>query len=88
MKQKNSFLLYHDYWHWFNLLTDEELGCLLRAIYIYEREKTISANLNEKTQLIFFMIKETLDQDKKKYEEICNRNKENAKSRWSKPTQS
>lgn len=84
MKLKKSFTLYHDYWNLITLLTDDELGKLLRAIFVYERERIIPQNLDDKIQLSFFMIKETLDRDRAKYESVCNRNKENARIRWQK----
>lgn len=84
MKLKKSFVLYHDYWNWFRLLTDEELGKLIRAIFYYEREQTEPYDLNEKTMIAFYMVKDTLDRDRAKYEAVCNRNKENARIRWQK----
>ena len=84
MKLKKSFVLYHDYWNWFRLLTDEELGKLIRAIFYYEREQTEPYDLNEKTIIAFYMVKDTLDRDRAKYEAVCNRNKENARIRWQK----
>ena len=88
MKLKKSFVLYHDYWNWFRLLTDEELGQLMRAIFSYERDQILPASLNEKTEIAFCMIKEVLDRDREKYELICNRNKEIAKLRWKKMKES
>ena len=84
MKVKKSFVLYHDYWNWFTLLSDEELGKLIRAVFRYEREKILPEKLGEKTEIAFFMIKDTLDRDREKYEIVCNRNKEIAKLRWKK----
>lgn len=84
MKQKKSFVLYHDYWEWFKLLTDEELGKLLRAIYLYEREQEMPKGLDIKLEMAFTMIKEALDRNRIKYEQVCNRNKEVAKLRWQK----
>ncbi len=84
MKVKKSFVLYHDFRNWFSLLTDEELGRLIRAIFDYEMNRTMPENLNEKEQIAFFMVRDTLDRDREKYERVCNRNKENAKIRWEK----
>ena len=84
MKVKKSFVLYHDFRIWFSLLTDEELGRLIRAIFDYEMNKILPENLNEKEQIAFYMIKDTLDRDREKYERVCNRNKENARVRWEK----
>lgn len=84
MKVKKSFVLYHDFRNWFSLLTDEELGRLIRAIFDYEMNKTLPENLNEKEQIAFLMVRDTLDRDREKYERVCNRNKENARVRWEK----
>lgn len=84
MKVRKSFVLYHDFRNWFSLLTDEELGRLIRAIFDYEMNRTMPENLNEKEQIAFFMVRDTLDRDREKYERVCNRNKENAKIRWEK----
>lgn len=84
MKAKNSFVLYHDYWNWFRLLTDEEIGLVIRGIFYYEKERVLPEFLTDKTLLVFQMIKEVLDRDRAKYEKICNKNSENAKLRWKK----
>ncbi|MBQ7961012.1 MAG: hypothetical protein IJ289_00315 [Clostridia bacterium] len=84
MKVKKSFVLYHDFRNWFSLLTDEELGRLIRAIFDYEMNKELPENLNEKEQIAFFMVRDILDRDREKYERVCNRNKENARVRWEK----
>lgn len=84
MKIKKSFILYHDHWDCFKLLTDEESGKLIRAIFNYEREKTEPKELNERTMMAFYIIKDALDRDRANYEAVCNRNKKNAKLRWQK----
>lgn len=84
MKQKKSFTLYQEYWEWLKLLTDEELGHLLRAIYIYEREHVMPQNLTAPTALAFSVIKNKLDSDRSAYEKICSQNKQKARLRWQK----
>ena len=84
MKVKKSFVLYHDFSNLFSLLTDEELGRLIRAIFDYSINGTFPENLMEKEQVAFMMIRNTLDRDREKYEKVCNRNKENARIRWDK----
>lgn len=84
MKQKKAFVLYHDYWEFLKLLTDEEIGCLLRVIYMYEREQKLPEGLKPTIEMAFTMIKETLDRDRRKYEQVCNRNREVARVRWQK----
>ena len=84
MKAKKSFVLYHDYWNWFRLLTDEEIGLIIRGIFYYEKERVFPEFLTDKTLLVFQMIKEVLDRDRAKHEKICIKNSENAKIRWQK----
>ncbi len=84
MKAKKSFSLCLDYWDWFKLLTDEEMGRLLRAIFCYERDGVEPDDSDEKLKIFFCMIKESLDRERKHHEAICNRNKENANLRWKK----
>ncbi len=82
MKQKASFNLRMEYWEWLKLLTDEELGRLLRAVYIYERERKAPRNLSAVTEMAFTVIKNDLDEGQKKYEALCNANKQKARIRW------
>ncbi len=84
MKVKKTFSLYLDYWDWFKLLTDEEMGRLLRAIFRYEREGIEPDPADEKVNIFFQMVKESLDRDRKHYEAVCNKNRETARLRWQK----
>lgn len=84
MKTKTFFIMHHNYWNWFKLLTDEELGKLIRAVFLYEKEQKEPQTLDEKLTILFFMIKDALDKDRAKYESVCNKNKANAEIRWQK----
>ena len=75
---KNSFLIYTDYEAQFNLLTDEQLGQLIRAIMKYEKTGEIP-QLDGMLKMAFSFIKTQLDRDRGKYEEKCAKNRENAK---------
>ena len=75
---KNSFLIYTDYEEQFNLLTDEQLGQLIRAIMQYEKTGEIP-KLDGMLKMAFSFIKTQLDRDREKYEEKCAKNRENAK---------
>ncbi|MEG1805924.1 MAG: DUF6291 domain-containing protein [Clostridia bacterium] len=74
---KNSFILYYDYATHFELLSDEELGKLLRAIMRYEKDGSES-EIGGMVKMAFSFIKKQLDDDKRKYEEKCDINKANA----------
>ena len=65
-----------DYKEQFELLNDEELGKLLRAIMYYE-ETGKEANLDGMSKMAFSFIKTRLDWDREKYIEKCEKNKKN-----------
>lgn len=75
---KSSFLIYLDYEEQFNLLTDEQIGQLMRAIIKYEKTREI-LQLNGIVKMAFSFIKTQLDRDREKYEARCEKNRENAK---------
>lgn len=81
--KKDSFILYLEHKNVFDILTDEEAGKLIKAIFEYE-EKEELPNLDKSLQIAFIPIKNTLDRNKEKYQKVIERNKENIKKRWNK----
>ena len=77
-KEKKSFLMYLDYEEQFALLTDEQLGQLLRTVMEYERTQIVP-ELDGIVKMAFSFIKAQLDRDREKYEDRCAKNKENGK---------
>lgn len=75
---KNSFLIYLDYEEQFDLLSDEELGQLMRAIMQYEKTGE-EIKLEGMLKMAFSFIKTQLDKDREKYNEVCEKNKRNGK---------
>lgn len=75
---KNSFLIYLDYEEQFNLLTDEQVGQLMRAIIKYEKTSKVP-ELDGVLKMAFSFIKTQLDRDREKYQARCEKNRENAK---------
>ena len=70
--------MYLDYEEHFKLMTDEQLGQLLRAIMEYEKTRQVP-QLDGMVKMAFSFIKAQLDRDREKYEEKCAKNKENGK---------
>ena len=66
---KNSFLIYIDYEEQFSLLTDEQLGKLIRAIMKYEKTSEIP-KLDGMLKMAFSFIKTQLDRDREK---VCKK---------------
>jgi len=64
---KKGFILYNDYKQHFDLLSNEELGILIRGTFAYEAENT-EPNFDGKLQMAFSFIKAQLDRDSQKYQ--------------------
>ena len=79
---KKSFLIYLDYEEHFNLLSDEQIGQLMRAIMQYEKTGIVP-ELDGMVKMAFSFIKTQLDRDREKYSNIAERNKRIAEKRWS-----
>ena len=75
---KKSFIIYHDYREALTDLNDEQVGKLFRAIFDYEIEKK-EPNFVGELKMAFKFIKQDLDINSNKYDNICERNRENGK---------
>ena len=72
---KDNFILYDRYIEVFEQLTDEDAGKLIKAILQYSNTGT--HNLDGMLKIIFTPIKQDIDYNNTKYEQICERNKLN-----------
>lgn len=79
--ERPGFLLYLNQKTIIDELTDEEAGILIKALYEYEGNKQVP-KLNKMLKIIFLQFKNTLDNDARKYEEKCAKNKENIDNYW------
>ncbi len=77
--EKRSFVLYYDLEQHVQLLSDEQLGRLLRAVFAYEIRRELPNFNDDLLSLCFSFIKVQLDIDKEKYMERCEKNTENGK---------
>lgn len=84
-KEKVSFLMYLDYEEQFNLLTNEQLGQLIRAIMEYEKTHIVP-QLDGVVKMAFSFIKAQLDRDRDKWKEEKQKRSEAGKKgmakRW------
>ena len=78
MKQKSSFLIYHEYREPLKLLTDEQRGQLLMALIDYS-ESGVVPELDGISMMAFSFIQSQMNRDSKKYENRCSSNRENGK---------
>ena len=79
MKEKKSFILYFDNAKQINMLTDEQAGKLIKAIYQFavtgEETEFDDIALN----IVYGFITDNIRRDTEKYQEVCMRRAENGK---------
>lgn len=80
-KEKDNYIMHCSYNEHFKLLTDEELGRLIRNVNDYVQNGVLPQYSNEERVLnmAFSFMKTTIDIEKEKYLEKCRKNKENGK---------
>lgn len=76
MTEKKSFLMYTSYLDNVEILSDEEAGQLLKAIYAFVNGNELP-KLDRVVQLTFNPIKSHLERDMEKYKDICRKRSEN-----------
>ena len=74
---KKSFLVYFDWEIPLQELTNEELGELFRAMFIYAKYGEEIELEHRSLKLVFGFIKGAIDRDKASYAEKCRKNAEN-----------
>lgn len=77
---RNSFLLYAEYEQYFDLLPAEEQAKLIKALFAVFNEKDTSgleSQMDGATKMAFAFIRTRLEADAKKYQEKCDKMKEN-----------
>lgn len=76
----DSFILYTSYYALIEGLTDEQLGQLTRAIFLYARDgKTIK--LEPVVRMAFAFIKDNIERNQDKYQAKCEKNRQIALER-------
>ena len=79
----DSFILYTSYYAIIEGLTDQQLGQLTRALFIYARDGE-QIQLEPVVRMAFSFIKDNIDRNSEKYQKKCERNRENIRKRWQK----
>ena len=75
---KNSFVLFLDNKEIFDALSEEQAGVLIKAIFEYETTG-ILVELDPVLKIAFIPIKQSLDRNRNKWEDRCEKNRENGK---------
>ena len=82
MATKKGFLLLNNQIEIIETLTDEQAGQLLKAFYDYNLGKEIK--LNGLMLTVFSNFKIVFDENEQKYQEKCEKNKQNIENYWKK----
>ena len=76
----DSFILYTSDYQLIEGLTDEQLGQLTRALFIYARDGEV-INLEPVVRMAFVFIKDKIDRNRGKYQARCEKNRQIALER-------
>ncbi len=76
-----SFILYTAHYEIVEDLTDEQLGKLSRALYLYARDGT-EMEMEPIVKMAYSFIKGYIQKNAEKYQKKCERNRENIRKRW------
>ena len=76
---KRGFVLFNDYAEQFCSLSDVSAGKLIKAIFEYTTSGT-KPKLPPKAEMAFMFIRNSLDENKDKYEKICEKRREAGKA--------
>lgn len=77
----NFIMLFFDCRQHLELLTDEQRGKLLLALFDYA-EYGIAPELDPASQMAFSFLSAQIDRDRKAYDKKCQQGKENISKRW------
>lgn len=81
----NRFSLNIAHYEAVSLLSDLQLGILMRAVFLYAKDSTlISDDAPQVVRIAFAFIKEDIDAQRAAREARCRKNRENAQKRWAK----
>ena len=78
MADKKSFILYTEYQEQINMMTDEQAGQLMKAIFAYESGQEVNVT-DPVVMMLWSIMKRRLDIDNEKYDKKCEANQENGK---------
>ena len=67
---KDSFIIYTKFGEQVSLLSDAQAGVLLRALIAYQSGETLP-KMDGMTNIVFSIIRQQIDFDNQKYEEMC-----------------
>mgnify|MGYP003310919893 CR=1 FL=1 len=85
---RKSLLIHHDLYPVFEMLTDEEAGKIIKAVFAYDINGEITGFDDRMLLATYRRITECIDRNIEKYEETVERNRKAALIRWEKKEKS
>ncbi|MBR3150042.1 MAG: hypothetical protein IKF64_07725 [Eubacterium sp.] len=79
-----AFLMMKDWREQLEMLTNEQKGIILSAIYDYQCDGLEFVSDDPVLAMLWANVRRTFEINSRKYEEMCERNRENIKKRWAK----
>ena len=84
MASKRGVIMYYDVLEQTKSLNDEQFGKLMRAVIEYNEHGTLPTFDEPILEISFNFIKTSVDTNKEKYDERCEKNRQNILVRWNK----
>lgn len=82
MANKKGVVMYYDILEQLEDFSDEQFGKITRAIIKYDMTGEIPKFNDTAIKIAFKCVKPTLDRNKKEYEDMCEKNRQNVQKRW------
>ena len=86
MSERKAFMLWHESWTLVQMLTDEQRGKLLTALFLYDMFHELPDYLDQVTTIVFFEMKGKIDRASQNYDSMIEARREAGKkgaaSRW------
>lgn len=83
-KQKDSFIVYYEWESACEDLTDEQRGQLFMALFAYEKRGEVYTGKDPALRIAMKLMSKSLDINREKYLERCEKNRRNIQKRWEK----
>lgn len=80
---KKSFLMYDNYGAMFQMLPDEMAGKLIKAIFAYRENGTLTVE-DPALKAVMAMVVDRMQEDEESYAETCERRRKAVENRWAK----
>lgn len=79
---KDSFVFYTKYKDALLMLSDADRSEILLGCIEYVSTGAVPSFINPAASLLFSLVRQDIEEDKRKYEEVCEKRRKNVQKRW------